>query len=80
MKKTLLISLAVTALLSSNLFVSGAVAGDATNELKALVTQINADIKAGKRTEAALADDLKQFDVLLAEHKGEKTDAVAQIL
>jgi len=80
MKKTLLISLAVAALLSSNLFVSGAVAGDATNELKALVTQINADIKAGKRTEAALADDLKQFDVLLAEHKGEKTDAVAQIL
>ncbi len=54
--------------------------GDATNELHSLLQQINADIKAGKRTEAALADDIKQFDVLLAEHKGEKTDDVAQIL
>ena len=49
-------------------------------ELKALVTKIKADIRAGKTTETALADDLKQFDVLLAEHKGEKTDAVARIL
>ena len=53
---------------------------EATNELHALIMQINTDIKAGKRTEAALADDLKQFDVLLAEHKGEKTDDVAHIL
>ena len=54
--------------------------GEATNELHSLLLQINTDIKAGKRTEAALADDIKQFDVLLAEHKGEKTDGVAQIL
>jgi len=53
---------------------------DATTELKALVTKINADLAAGKRTESALADDLKQFDTLLAEHQGEKTDDVAQIL
>ena len=39
-----------------------------------------ADLQAGKKTEAELADDLKQFDALLAEHKGEKTDAVASIL
>jgi len=80
MKKIFLISLALAVLLSANLFVTVAVAGDAADELKALVTKVNADIKAGKRTEAALADDLKQFDVLLAEHKGEKTDAVARIL
>ncbi len=80
MKKIFLISLAVAVLLSANLFVTVALAGDAADELKALVTKINADIKAGKRTEAALADDLKQFDVLLAEHKGEKTEAVARIL
>lgn len=54
--------------------------GEATNELHSLLLQINTDIKAGKRTEAALADDIKQFDVLLAEHKDEKTDGVAQIL
>jgi len=80
MKKIFLIRLVVAVLLSSSLFVTVAVAGDATDELKALVTRVNADIKAGKRTEAALADDLKQFDVLLAEHKGEKTDAVARVL
>ena len=45
-----------------------------------MVAKIKADIQAGKKTESALADDLKQFDVLLAEHKGEKTDAVAEIL
>jgi thiol-disulfide isomerase/thioredoxin len=53
---------------------------DATNELKTLVTKINADVAAGKTTASGLADDLNQFDVLLAEHKGEKTDIVAQIL
>jgi len=44
------------------------------------MTKTSADIKAGKRTEDALADDIKQFDALLAQHQGEKTDAVAQIL
>ncbi len=49
-------------------------------EFKALMAKTTADIKAGKRTEAALADDIKQFDALLAEHQGEKTDEVAQVL
>jgi peroxiredoxin len=53
---------------------------DAAVELQSLVAKIKADIHAGGTSESALADDLKQFDVLLAEHKGEKTDAVAQIL
>ena len=53
---------------------------DPATELQGLVAKIKADIHAGKTTEADLADDLKQFDVLLAEHKGEKTDAVAEIL
>ena len=53
---------------------------DATNELKTLVKKIKADLKTGKKTEADMADDLKQFDILMAKHKGEKTDAVAQIL
>jgi thiol-disulfide isomerase/thioredoxin len=53
---------------------------DATTELKALVEKIRADMTAGKTTKSDLADDLKQFDVLLAEHQGEKTDAVANIV
>jgi len=52
----------------------------ATTELKALVVKVRADLAAGKQTESELADDLKQFDVLLAEHKGEQIDGVAQIL
>jgi thiol-disulfide isomerase/thioredoxin len=68
----------ITLLPGSILFAAST--NDPAVELKALVTQIKADIQAGKKTEAALADDLKQFDVLLAEHKGEKTDAVAEIL
>jgi thiol-disulfide isomerase/thioredoxin len=77
MKIKLAIALGVAVLLLSG---QRAFTADATNELKTLVTKINADIAAGKRTESGLADDLKQFDVLLAEHKGEKTDIVAQIL
>lgn len=53
---------------------------DASQELKALVAKVRTDIQSGKTTEADLSDDLKQFDTLLAEHKGEKTDAVASIL
>src|SRR5271170_842392 len=53
---------------------------DATTELNTLVTKIKTDMAAGKVTESDLADDVKQFDVLLAEHKGEKTDDVARIL
>jgi thiol-disulfide isomerase/thioredoxin len=77
MRNKLSIVLGVAALLLSG---QRGFTADATAELKALVTKINADISAGKRTETSLADDLKQFDVLLAEHKGEKTDAVAKIL
>ena len=53
---------------------------DPAAELKTLVTQIQTKLEAGKNTEADLAPELKQFDTLLAEHKAEKTDAVAQIL
>jgi len=51
-----------------------------TNELKALLTKVNTDIRSGKSTEADFSDDLKQFDAVLAEHKGEKTQIMAEIL
>lgn len=77
MKNIFAVILGVAVLLSS---VQRGFTDDVTNELKTLVMKVNTDIQAGKKTEADLADDLKQFDVLLAEHKGEKTDAVAKIL
>jgi thiol-disulfide isomerase/thioredoxin len=61
---------------------SGLAAGTSTaaDDLKALVTKIKAKLQEGKKTEADLAPELKEFDTVLASHKDEKTDEVAQIL
>ncbi len=40
-------------------------------ELKALVQKITDKLKAGQNTEADLADELKQFDVIIAAHKSD---------
>jgi thiol-disulfide isomerase/thioredoxin len=53
---------------------------DVTVELQQLVEKTKGKLQAGANTEAALAEELKEFDALLAEHKDEKTDAVAQVL
>lgn len=79
MRKTLNF-LATAVMLFTALSLFGAGTNDPTVELRALVTKIKTDIRAGKTTESALSNDLHQFDVLLAEHKSEKTDAVADIL
>ena len=47
-------------------------------QLQALVAKINAKLQAGAHTEQELAPELKEFDDLLAAHKGETTDDVAQ--
>lgn len=52
----------------------------AQTQLEALVDKIRAKLGEGQPTETALADEIKQFDALLAEHKNEKTPDVAQIL
>ncbi|HEV2318916.1 MAG TPA: TlpA disulfide reductase family protein [Verrucomicrobiae bacterium] len=78
MNRTFLIAL-IAAMLPCRFVLADGTA-DATQELKSLITKVRADIQAGKTTETDLSDDLKQFDALLAEHKGEKTDAVARIL
>src|SRR5476649_1059953 len=77
MKNKFAVILGVAALLLSG---QRAFTADAKLELTTLVDKIKTDMAAGKKTEAELADDIKQFDVLLAEHKGEKTDDVARIL
>jgi len=50
------------------------------SELEALVAKIQAKLTEGNRSAAALTNELKEFDLLLARHQGERTDAVAQIL
>jgi thiol-disulfide isomerase/thioredoxin len=48
-------------------------------ELKAIVSQVKAKIKAKQTTAEALAPELAQFEALLAKHAGEKTDMIATI-
>lgn len=75
------IALAVTAAAVMALgFPSLAAAADAKTQLKALVEKINTKLSSGATSEKDLAEDLKAFDALLAEHHGEKTDDVAEIL
>ena len=52
----------------------------AQKELQDLIGKVTTKMKDGKKSEADLAPELKEFDVLLAKHKDEKTDDVAQIL
>ena len=81
MKSKLLVALAVILLsLFTNYSTCAAEQTGAEAELKDLVTKVEAKLKDGKKTEADLADELKAFDTVLAKHKDEKTDEVAQIL
>jgi peroxiredoxin len=52
----------------------------AQEELKALVGKIQTKLREGKKSEADLAPEIKEFDEVLAKHKDEKSDDVAQIL
>jgi peroxiredoxin len=80
MKTKTFLVIATAVLLSTNPFTPLVFAGDANTELKALVGKIRDGLADGKTNNVDLADYLRQFDALLAEHQGEKTDAVANIV
>jgi thiol-disulfide isomerase/thioredoxin len=80
MKVQLIVCLIGGSLLISTVAGTAADKTSPETELKALVSKIQVKLQEGKKTEADLSDELKEFDQLLAEHKGEKTDEVAQIL
>ena len=79
MKIKLLAMLAVAAIFLPGFCARAADTNAAVAELKDLVAKINTSLQEGKRTEADQADNLKAFDALLAKHKGETSDAVANI-
>jgi peroxiredoxin len=58
----------------------GQEATSAESELKALVSKVKDRLHEGKRTEAELAPELKEFDALIAKYKPLKADDAAQIL
>jgi peroxiredoxin len=80
MKNRILAALAVASLLLASQSGLTQEKSAAATELKELMTKVSAKMKEGPPTENDLADELKEFDTLLARHKGEKTDDVAQIL
>jgi len=80
MKRKLLIALAAISLALSSQPVPGAEDSGASGELKDLIAKVESKLKDGKKTEADLAGELQEFDALLAKHKDEKTDDVANIL
>jgi peroxiredoxin len=49
-------------------------------ELQTVVNAIKVKIRAGSRTEAALAEELKGFDTILASHKGENAEDLSAVL
>jgi peroxiredoxin len=77
MKNIFAASLGIALLLLSG---QRAFTADATVDLGTLIGKIRVNLAGGKTNQSDLAEDLKQFDVLLAEHQGEKTDAVANIV
>src|SRR6266496_5940233 len=80
MKSKLFSALLAVSLLSMNQRGFAAEQGDASAELKELVLKVQTKLKEGKKTEKDLGEDIKEFEALLARHKAEKTDEVAQIL
>jgi|SRR5439155_3272956 len=80
MKSKLFSALLAVSLLSMNQRGVAAEQGGASAELQDLVSKIQTKLKEGKKTEKDLAEDIKEFEALLAKHKDEKTDEVAQIL
>jgi thiol-disulfide isomerase/thioredoxin len=79
MKRRLLIILVLAALLPAGFCLHAADPGDATAELKDLIARIKADLDQGKKTEAEQAAHLKEFDALIAKHKGETNEGAALI-
>ena len=55
-------------------------ASPAATDLKALVNKVQQKLQEGKKTEADLAPELKEFDALIQKYKAEKTDDTAQII
>jgi len=80
MKIKLLVAFAALSLCMASHRSLAAEQSDAGTELKDLVTKISAKIKEGAKSEQALAPELKEFEALVAKHKGEKSEDAAQIL
>jgi peroxiredoxin len=87
MKKILFILLAVAGMWISDASLVAAgtnsIAADTNSiaaDLGGIVARVNEKLRQGKNTELDLASNLVEYDVLYARHKGEKSEAVVEIL
>ncbi len=80
MKTTLLSVLVALGFIAPCPALRAADTNEVATELKAVVDAVRMNISSGKKSEADLAPQLKEFDQILEKHKGEKTDDVAQVL
>src|SRR5262245_18847640 len=58
----------------------GTTRAQAKADLQVLIGKVQGKVNESKKTETDFADELKEFDALLAKYKDEKIDEVAQIL
>ncbi len=80
MKTKLIAPILAALLIATALPAPAAESSTVADELKDVITKVQTKLKDGKRTEADLEAELKEFDSILAKHKDEKTDEVAQVL
>ena len=80
MKNKILVALAAMSLVVLSQRGFAADTNSVKFQLGELIGKVNTKLGQGKKTEKDLADELKGFDALLAKHRGEKNDDVANIL
>ncbi|MGO8838060.1 MAG: TlpA family protein disulfide reductase [Limisphaerales bacterium] len=80
MKKSLFILLTVAAVWISDADLFAADTNSIEVDLNGIITRVIEKLQQGKSTEPDLASNLAEYDALYARHKGEKSEAAAQIL
>jgi len=80
MKKSLFILLTVAAVWISDANLFAADTNSIEVDLNGIITRVIEKLQQGKNTEPDLASNLAEYDALYARHKGEKSEAAAQIL
>jgi len=78
--KTKILAALVAVLLLFNFASLAEQTNEVSAELKTLVDKVRDKLHGQPKTEEDLAGELKEFDELLAKHKDQKTDEVAQVL
>ncbi|MGC3960609.1 MAG: TlpA disulfide reductase family protein [Verrucomicrobiota bacterium] len=74
------IALLATGLIATTASLPAAEPGAAATEMRAVITKIQTKVKEGKKTEADLADELKDLSALVEKYRADQSDDAAQIL